>query len=61
MRMPKHTVLPAILLGFLCVMTLLGYDSYRRGLTSPMLYFGGIVLTLCCITALYLHLRRGKK
>ncbi|MDE7119279.1 MAG: hypothetical protein K2O10_01580 [Muribaculaceae bacterium] len=58
--MKKQIVLPAVLLVFLLLMVWLGYDSYRRGLTSPQLYFGGTALTLCCIAGLWFHLGRRK-
>lgn len=56
---PRSVILPTLLLILLVVMVGLGYDSY--GLTSPLLYFGGAFVTLCCIVGLYLHLHSREK
>ncbi len=58
---PRSIILPTLLLILLVVMVGLGYDSYRTGLTSPLLYFGGACVTLCCIVGLYLHLHSREK
>lgn len=54
-------IIPAILLVYLGIMVVLGWESYLCGATSPWLYFGGTALTLACIILLHFHLRRKKK
>ncbi|MDE6283064.1 MAG: hypothetical protein K2L97_03635 [Muribaculaceae bacterium] len=60
-------VIPAILAVYLIVMMVLGWDSYRAGATSPLLYFGGSAVVMVCIILLHFHLvkqrriRRNKK
>jgi hypothetical protein len=50
-------IVPLLLAVYLGVMVVLGWDSYVAGATSPLLYFGGTALVLCCIILLHLHLK----
>ena len=54
----KAIVIPVVLFIYLVVMMVMGWPSYCEGLTSPMLYFGGSALCLCCIVLLHFHLKR---
>lgn len=51
-------IIPVILAIYLLAMVFMGYDSYRSGATSPLLYFGGTILVIACIIMLHLHLKK---
>jgi len=53
----RSIIIPAILAIYLVVMVVMGWDSFMAGLTSPVLYFGGIVVALCIIL-LHFHLKK---
>lgn len=57
----RPVILPALLLVYLIVMAVLGWSNYRAGGISPMLYFGGIAITLICIYLLRLNLLRAER
>lgn len=57
---PIKRVAPLLLLIWLVVMVILGWPSYKAGLTSPALYFGGSGVCLLCIVGLYFHFKRQK-
>lgn len=56
-------IIPILLVGYLGLMIYLGWDSYKCGATSPLLYFGGTAIALLCIILLHFHLKRtqGRK
>lgn len=54
---PRYVFIPLLLFVFLIAMIIMGYDSYKAGLTSPLLYFGGSAITMACIVGLYFHLK----
>lgn len=57
-RINWPVIIPVILTVYLAVMAWLGWPSYRAGLTSPLLYFGGTALVLACIVLLHFHMKK---
>ncbi len=56
--MKRYNIIPLLLLGYLAVMSYIGYSNYKAGTYSPMYYFGLIALTLACIVALRFFLKK---
>ena len=54
----RSIIIPAILAIYLVVMVVMGWDSFMAGLTSTVLYFGGIVVVALCIILLHFHLKK---
>lgn len=54
-------LVPTLLSVWLGTMVVLGWDSYKQGLTSPALYFGGTAFTVICIILLHFHLRNRER
>lgn len=54
----RSIIIPAILAIYLVVMVVMGWDSFMAGLTSPVLYFGGIVVVALCIILLHFHFKK---
>lgn len=61
MKLKRSTLIPAILLVYLAVMACIGYKGYAAGVTSPLEYFGIIVVTLLVITLLHFNLKRRER
>lgn len=59
--MKKYNLIPLVLLIYLGVMIYLGYPSYKAGLTSPLLYFGGSVFTVLVIILLRFTMIRRER
>lgn len=55
------TLLPAVLLVYLVVMVVMGWDSFICGATSPLLYFGGTAIVAVCIVLLHFHLKKRER
>lgn len=51
-------VIPLILAVYLVVMAALGWDSYKSGASSGLLYFGGIAVVAVCVVCLHFHLKK---
>lgn len=47
------TVIPLLLTVYLAVMVALGWESYKIGATSGLLYFGGTAVVAACIICLH--------
>lgn len=60
-RLRLSVIVPLILAVYLVVMVILGWDSYRAGATSPVLYFGGTAVVAACIVMLHRHMRRREE
>lgn len=61
MKYKRSTVLPLILLVYLCGMSWIGYKSVRTGETSVTTYVLTIVVTLALIVALHFFLKKREK
>lgn len=59
--MKKSTLIPIVLLGYLGVMSYIGYPGYLSGLHSPLFYFGVIIVTLIVIAFLHLNLKKRER
>lgn len=59
MKAKRSTVLPLILLAYLCVMAYIGRGEFLNG--NYLYYFGIIGLTLCAIVALHFVLKRRER
>lgn len=57
----RAIIIPSILLVYLIVMVVLGWDSYVSGATSGLLYFGGTLICLLCIVLLHFNLKRSAR
>lgn len=57
-KIPRSTVVPAILLVYLAVMSYIGLDGLRSGATSLFAYIATIVVTLGVILLLHLFLKK---
>ena len=57
-RIPKSTLIPALLLVYLAVMSVIGWKNFVSGESSPLYYFGTIGITLAIIVLLHFNLKR---
>lgn len=57
-RIPRHILIPAILLVYLAVMAILGLDGLRSGATTPTQYVLTIIVTLAIIVLLYFFIKK---
>lgn len=57
--MKRSTALPLLLLGYLAVMSYIGFDEFRQG--HYLYYFGIIGLTLLAIVLLHFSLKRRER
>ncbi|MDO4319481.1 MAG: hypothetical protein Q4C34_02795 [Bacteroidales bacterium] len=58
MKLSRATIIPAVLLIYLAVMAVIGYDNYVKGGMTPTEYYGIIALTLVIIVLLHFSLKR---
>ncbi len=58
MKIKRSTLVPLLLVVYLGVMVYLGWPDYKRGATSPALYFGGTAFTLAVIVLLHFNLKK---
>lgn len=58
-KLKKHIVLPIVLLIYLLVMSIIGFDEFRAG--NYLYYFGIIGITLLVIFLLYFNLKKKDK
>ncbi|MCM1451140.1 MAG: hypothetical protein NC102_02690 [Clostridium sp.] len=60
MKLPikRHIFIPAILLIYLAVMSIMAYPDYRAGVHSSLFYFGVIGVTLAVIILLFFFMRK---
>lgn len=56
--MKKYNIIPAILVVYLGVMCYLGWPHFISGEYSALRYFGVIILSLVCIIALRVNMKR---
>lgn len=61
MKFQRSTVLPIILLVYLAIMAVMGWDSMKRGETSPTTYWITIGVTIGLIIALHFVLKRRER
>lgn len=57
----KSTILPLALLGYLCIMSYIGYAGYATGEFSALRYFGVIAISIIVIILLFFSLKRKEK
>ncbi len=60
-KIPRSTLIPAILLVYLGVMSYFGYIEYAAGRSSALYFYGIIATTLLVIFLLHLSLRRRER
>lgn len=60
-RINRSTLIPAILLVYLAVMSYIGYPGYLSGENSPAYYFGTILTTLFIIILLHFFIKKREK
>lgn len=58
MKSSRATIIPAVLLIYLAVMAIIGYDNYEKGGLTTAEYYGIIALTLVVIVLLHFSLKR---
>ncbi len=61
MKIKRSTLIPAILLVYLAVMTIPGYKQYAAGTMSATEFFGIIGVTLAVIVALHFTIKRRER
>ncbi len=61
MKLSRPILIPAVLLIYLAVMAVLGFDGYRSGRTSALMYFGTIIATTGIIVLLHFTLKRRER
>ncbi len=61
MKIKRSTLIPAILLVYLAVMSVIGYGGYSKGNMSALEYFGIIAVTLVVIILLHFNLKRRER
>lgn len=59
--MKKSTLVPIVLLGYLGVMSYIGYPGYASGLHSAIFYFGVIGVTIFVIALLHIYLKKRER
>lgn len=60
-RIPRSTLIPALLVIYLAVMAWIGWPEYAAGRTSALYYFGIICATLAVIVLLHFNLKKRDK
>lgn len=60
-RIPRSTLIPALLVIYLAVMARIGWPEYAAGRTSALYYFGIIAATLAVIVLLHFNLKKRDK
>lgn len=58
MKIKRYNLIPSLLFVYLCVMSYIGYPSYRSGRFSAAYYFGSIALTICILVLLRYFLKK---
>lgn len=58
MKIPRSTLIPAVLALYLAVMASIGYPEYAAGRTSATYYFGIIGVTIVILILLHFSLKR---
>ena len=61
MKIKRSILIPALLLVYLGVMSVMGWKKYATGDMSATEYFGVIALTLAAIVLLYFNLKRRER
>jgi Na+/H+ antiporter NhaC len=59
--MKKSTIIPILLLVYLCVMAYIGYPAYKNGQTSALQYFGVTAATIVVIILIHFSLKRHER
>lgn len=60
-KFKRSTIIPAALLAYLAVMSVIGYKGYRNGAMGAGEYFGIIGATLVVITLLHFFIKKREK
>lgn len=60
-KLKRSTAIPAALVAYLAVMSVIGYKGYRNGATSPGEYFGIIGATLVVIALLHFFIKKRER
>lgn len=60
-RLKKSIVIPVVLLIYLAVMSVIGWQNWQAGKFGSLYYFGLMALTLLCIVLLHFSLRRRER
>lgn len=58
LHIKRHILIPAVLLAYLAVMSIMAYPDYRSGVHSALFYFGVIGTTLAVIILLFFFMRK---
>jgi len=58
LRIKRHILIPAALLIYLAVMSIMAYPDYRSSAHSSLFYFGVIGTTLLVIILLFFFIRK---
>lgn len=61
MKIKKSTYIPAILLIYLAVMSVIGYKGLSTGQTSPLQYYCTIAATLAIIVLLHFFIKKRER
>ena len=57
-RIPRHTLIPILLLCYLGAMAYIGWPDYAAGRTTALYYFGIIGITVLVIILLHFNLKK---
>lgn len=57
-QIKRYVAIPAVLLIYLAVMSVIAYPDYRSGVHSSLFYFGVIGSTLLVIALLFFFMRK---
>ncbi len=61
MKVKRSTLIPALLLVYLAITSVFGWEKYSSGAMTATEYFGIIALTLAVIAGLHFNLRRRER
>lgn len=61
MKLSRAILIPAVLLIYLAVMSVMGWEGYTSGRTSALQYFGVIALTLGIIVLLHFNIKKRER
>lgn len=61
MKLSRAVLIPAILLVYLAVMSVMGWEGYTSGRTSALMYFGVIAVTLGIIVLLHFTIKKRER
>lgn len=61
MKISRAILIPGVLLVYLAVMSVMGWEGYASGRTSPLMYFGVIAVTLGIIVLLHFTIKKRER